>query len=83
MEKKCPNWECMFVLRKQGIFLSVSVDVIRMVGKTQNMAHMCKKLLKNVDIDEPTSFLDHIKCWDVPSVNAKRMKQFLNDIRNV
>ena len=31
-----------------------------MAGKKQNMASMWKKILKNVDIDEPTSFLDHV-----------------------
>ena len=28
-------------------------------GKKQNMAPMWKKLMKNVDVGEPTSFLDH------------------------
>ena len=31
-----------------------------MTGKTQNRAPMWKKLMKNVDLDEPTSFLDHV-----------------------
>ena len=31
-----------------------------MAGKKQNMAPMWKKLMKNVDLDEPTSFLDHV-----------------------
>ena len=30
---------------------------IEMVGKKQNMAPMWKKLMKNVDLHEPTSFL--------------------------
>ena len=49
----------MFVHRKQGLFLSVYVDDINMAGKKQNMAPMWAKLMKNVDINEPTSFLDH------------------------
>ena len=53
-------WECMFVHRKRRIFLSVYVDDIKMCGKKQNMAPMWKKLMKNVDIDEPTSLLDHV-----------------------
>ena len=32
----------------------------KMSGKNQNMAPMWKKLMKNVEIDEPTSFLDHM-----------------------
>ena len=31
-----------------------------MAGKKQNMAPMMKNLMKNVDLDEPTSFLDHV-----------------------
>ena len=31
-----------------------------MAGKKQNLALMWKKLMKNVDIEEPTSFLDHV-----------------------
>ena len=30
-----------------------------MAGKKQNMAPMWNKLMKDVDLDEPTSFLDH------------------------
>ena len=58
--KKVPNWECTFVHRKQGLFLSVHVDDIGMAGKKHNLAPMWKKLMKNVDIHEPTSFLDHV-----------------------
>ena len=36
------------------------VDDINMVGRKQNMAPMWKKQMKNVDLDEPTSFLDHV-----------------------
>ena len=31
-----------------------------MAGKEQNMAPMWKTVMKNVDIDEPTYFLDHV-----------------------
>ena len=50
----------MFVHRKQGLFLSVFVDDTDMSGKKQNVARMRKNLMKNLDIDEPTSFLDHV-----------------------
>ena len=46
--------------RKHELFLSVPMDDIKMAGKKQNLAPMWKKLMKNVDIDEPTSFLDHV-----------------------
>ena len=57
---KIQNWECLFVHRKQGLFLSVYVDDIKMTGKKQTMALMWKKLMKIVDLDRPTSFLDHV-----------------------
>ena len=57
---KVPNWECLFVHRKQMLFLSVDVDDIKMAGKKQNFVPMWKKLMKDVDIEEPTSFLDHV-----------------------
>ena len=31
-----------------------------MAGKKQHMAPMWKKLMKHADVDEPTSFLDHV-----------------------
>ena len=54
-----PNREGLFVHRRQGLFLSVFVDDIKLGGKKQNMAPTWKKWMKNVDLDEPTSFLDH------------------------
>ena len=58
--EEVPNCECMFVHRKPGLFLSVFVDDIKMDGKNKNLAPMWKKMMKNVDIDEPASFLDHV-----------------------
>ena len=54
------NWDCMFAHRKQGLFLSENVDDIKVTGKKQTVAPMWKKLMKHVDTDEPTSFLDHV-----------------------
>ena len=34
--------------------------ISKITGKKQNMAPMWKKLMKIVDLDEPTSFLDHV-----------------------
>ena len=42
------------------ILIGIRVDDINMSGKKQNIAPMWKKLMKNVDIEEPTSFLDHV-----------------------
>ena len=38
--KKIPNWECLFVHREKGLFLSVYVDDIKFAGKKQNLDPM-------------------------------------------
>ena len=58
--EKIPNWECLFVHREKGLFLSVYVDDIKFAGKKQNLDPMWKLLNKEVDLGEPTSFLDHV-----------------------
>ena len=58
--EKVSNWECLFVHRQKGFFLSVYVEDIKLVGKKQNLHPMWKVLNKEVDLEEPTSFLDHV-----------------------
>ena len=52
--------ECLFVHREKGLFLSVYVDDIKLAGKKRNIDPMWKVLKKEVDLGEPTSFLDHV-----------------------
>ena len=58
--RKIPIWECLFVNREKGLFLSVYVDDIKLAGKKQNIDPMWKVLDKEVDLGEPASFLDHV-----------------------
>ena len=58
--EKIPNWECLFVHREKGLFSSVYVDDIKLAGKKQNIGPVWKVLNKEVDLGEPTSFLDHV-----------------------
>ena len=58
--EQVPNWECLFVYREKGLFLSVHVDKIKQAGKKQNIDPMWNVLMKEVDLGEPTSFLDHV-----------------------
>ena len=58
--EKIPNWECVFVHGDKGLPLSVYVDDIKLAGKKQNLAPMWKVLNKEVDLGEPTSFLDRV-----------------------
>ena len=56
---KVPNWECSFMHREKGLFLSVYVDDPRKIGgKKDNMKAMWDKLMKHVDLGEPSSLLD-------------------------
>ena len=58
--EKIPNWECLFVHREKK-FLSVYVDDIKLAGNKQNIDPMWKVVRnKEVDLGEPTSFLDHV-----------------------
>ena len=50
----------MFVHREKGLFLSLYVDDIKLAGKKQNLDPMWKVFNKEVDLGEPTSFLDHV-----------------------
>ena len=58
--EKVFNWECLFVNRARGIFLSVYVDDIKLAGKTENIEPTWKILMEDVNLGEPTSFLDHV-----------------------
>ena len=58
--EKVPKWECLFVHHQKGLFLSVYVDDIKLAGKKQNLDPMWRLLNKEVDLGEPTSFLDHV-----------------------
>ena len=58
--EKVSNWDCLFVHRQKRLFLFVYVDDIKLAGKTQNINPMWKVLNKEVDLGEPTSFLDHV-----------------------
>ena len=57
---KVLNWECFFVNREQGLILSVYVDDVILAGKEQNISPTWKILMKDVDLGETTSCLDHV-----------------------
>ena len=47
-------------MKKDYSYLCMSVDDIKLAGKKQNLDPMLKLLNKEVDLGEPTSFLDHV-----------------------
>ena len=58
--EKVSNCECLFAHREKGLFLSVYVDDIKLAGKKQNLDPMWRVLNEEVDLEGPTSFLDHV-----------------------
>ena len=44
----------------KGLFISVYVDDIKFAGEKQNIDPMWKLLNKEVDLERPTSFFDHV-----------------------
>ena len=58
--EKVSNWECLSVHREKGLFSSVYVDDVKLAGKKQNIDPMWNVLNEEVDLGEPTSFLDHV-----------------------
>ena len=58
--EKVSNWESLFVHFEKGLFLSAYVDDIKLAGKKQNINPTWNVLNKELELGEPTSFLDHV-----------------------
>ena len=58
--EKIPNWQCLFVHREKGLFLSVYVDDKEMFERSRELVQHGKELMKDFDLGKPTSFLDHV-----------------------
>ena len=66
---KVPNWECLFVHRKQGLFFSVYVDDKKWLERSRLWLPCGRNSWKNVDLDEPTS---------LPGLHSTRMYFLMN-----
>ena len=80
--EKVSNWECLFVHREKGLFLSVYVDDVLLAGKKQSIDPMWKVLNKEVDLGEPTSFLDHV-CLGCTQRECEISKDILDNYRTM
>ena len=60
MERKFPTGNAYSYTVKKGLFSSVYLDDINLARKKQNIDPMWNVLIKEVDLGEPTSFLDHV-----------------------
>ena len=77
--EKVHNWECLFVHREKGLFLSVFMDDIKLTGKKQNLDPMCKVLNKEVDLGEPTHV--YLGCTQRLCEISKYCGQLQNHVR--
>ena len=67
---------------ENGLFLSVYVDYIKLTGKKQNIDPMWKVLMKDVDLGEPTTFLDHVY-FGCTQRECQTSKDIVDNFRNM
>ena len=59
---------------RKMLFLSVQGDDVKLAGKKRNIDPMWEVLKKVVDLDEPTSFLDHV--YGLHSTGMRRQQRY-------
>ena len=66
---------------RKMLFLSVQADDVKLAGKKRNIDPMRKVLKKEVDLDEPTSFLDHV--YGLHSTGMRHQQRYEDNYRNM
>ena len=56
------GWECVFVHRKLGLFLSVYVDDFKLAGRAENLQTGWDLIRKHLRLDPPTPLGDYLGC---------------------
>ena len=78
--EKIPNWECLFVHREKGLFLSVFVDDIKLAGKEQSASQMTAA--KVMDVSARRSIWLHPRknggCSKIAQKSKVRMSRYLD-----
>ena len=54
------GWECMYIHKEQGLFLSVYVDDFKMAGKENNVKAMWPKIREHLDLDPAEEFNESV-----------------------
>ena len=71
--EKIPNWECLFVHRQKGLFLSLYVDDIKLAGKKQILIRCGKySIKKSIWENQHLSWIMYT--WAALKDNAKQAK---------
>ena len=58
--ERVKGWECLYKHKKSKLFLSVYVDDFKMVGKTESLGPMWKRLEKKIDLEGPTPIMNQV-----------------------
>ena len=66
--------------KKNGLFFSVCVDDITVAGKKQNVEPTWKVLMKDVDLGEPRSFVDHV-CLGCTQRECQISKKYCGELQ--
>ena len=72
--EKVLNWECLFVNRAWGLFLSGYVDDINLASKTENIEPTWKILMEDVDLGENQHHIMTMYIWVAFNENVKQAK---------
>ena len=56
------GWECVFVHKKLGLFLSVYVDDFKLVGRAEHLQEGWNLIRKHLRLDPPTPLGDYLGC---------------------
>ena len=70
------------VHREKGLFLSVYKDDLKLAGKKHHIDPMWKVLNKEVDLGEPTSFVDHV-CLGCTQRRCEMSKDIVDNYRTM
>ena len=69
------GWECVFVHKKLGLFLSVYVDDFKLAGRAKNLQAGWNLIRKHLRLDPPTPLGDYLGCGQkestFPSASCK------------
>ena len=68
-----------FVNREKGRFFFVYVDDMKLAGEEHNFDPTWKVLMKDVDLGEPTSFLDHV-CLGLHSKRMSSQQRYCGEL---
>ena len=81
--EKIPKWECLFVHREKGLFLSMYVDDIKLAGKKQNLDPMWKTTQQRSRFGRTNIFSWIMYTWAALKDNVQISKNTVDNYRTM